>query len=634
MATRAAQHHFPLVVHATHEAGLKLGGIGAVLDGLLTAGPYTQSVARSILAGPMFANDPAHMERLSHPRAGIEIHYSSLHGITGGVSESVRQALQIVEQTFAVGVLYGTRRFGSVQHEILLVDATAPNLVELDRFKFFVWQNYGIDSGRYNWSDEYNLYFAIAQPLLRGLKAIGADVDLAPNDKFIIAHEWLGMPLVFAAQLNEPQQWRTIFYAHETATARRIVEEHDGHDTRFYNVLAKGRDWQLNLDQIFGDQYDLFKHPILRQATRCDNIFSVGDLVTEELRFLGGDLAHARIDLVYNGIQHSASPNPADDQTARRASKARLQHYCENILGYRPDYVFTHVTRLVLSKALWRDIRIMEHLETRLAQENKRAVLFVLSTSVPAGRRPEWVEAWEAQYGWPVGHRADNGDLIDQEVPFFFHGIDPFNQRAQHSNIVLVNQFGWSQDRCGTRMPADMEFMDIRRGSDLEFGQSIYEPFGIAQVEPLPYGALSCVSSVCGCVGFVQRAAAQLDPNLHLVPKARLITPHYTLGGQPADPQVPAVSLPANVVVADYVQLPEGYWIDSPFDALGIDRSIRDWIEHHNSQAAADAIFARLPRTPEDEARLLETGQALAAQMSWDVVVREFFLPGLANARQ
>ena len=28
-----------------------------------------------------------------------------------------------------------------------------------------------------------------------------------------------------------------------------------------------------------------------------------------------------------------------------------------------------------------------------------------------------------------------------------------------------------------------MEFLDIRQGSDLEFGQSIYEPFGIAQVE-------------------------------------------------------------------------------------------------------------------------------------------------------
>ena len=76
-----------------------------------------------------------------------------------------------------------------------------------------------------------------------------------------------------------------------------------------------------------------------------------------------------------------------------------------------PDYVFTHVTRLVLSKALWRDIRVLEHLDGMLQQADKRAVLFVLSTSVPAGRRPEWVQAWEQQYGWPVGHRGDNGDL-------------------------------------------------------------------------------------------------------------------------------------------------------------------------------------------------------------------------------
>ena len=32
---------------------------------------------------------------------------------------------------------------------------------------------------------------------------------------------------------------RTVFYAHEVATMRRIVEEHAGHDTMFYNVLDK-----------------------------------------------------------------------------------------------------------------------------------------------------------------------------------------------------------------------------------------------------------------------------------------------------------------------------------------------------------------------------------------------------------
>jgi hypothetical protein len=304
-------------------------------------------------------------------------------------------------------------------------------------------------------------------------------------------------------------------------------------------------------------------------------------------------MATIPIDLVYNGV-------PAPDTTllAHLESKRRLQLYCERLLGYVPDYVFTHVTRLVLSKALWRDIRVMEHLDGLLQSEGKRAVLFVLSTSAPAGRRPEWVAAWEAQYGWPVGHRGDNGDLIDQEVSFFFDGVEPFNQRGGPSRVVLVNQFGWSQDRCGARMPAEMEFIDIRQGSDLEFGQSIYEPFGIAQLEPLAFGALCCVSNVCGCVGFVQRAAQGL------------------------------ATLP-NLVVADYVSLPPGYWLGSPYDALGIDRDVRDWLEAGNSAATAQTLFERLPRTRRDQEALLERGQAVARRMSWEVVASDYLLPGL-----
>jgi hypothetical protein len=267
-------------------------------------------------------------------------------------------------------------------------------------------------------------------------------------------------------------------------------------------------------------------------------------------------------------------------------------------LGYIPDYVFTHVTRLVLSKALWRDLRVMEHLDGLLHQVGKRAVLLVLSTSSPAGRRPEWVRAWEAQYGWPVGHRADNGDLIDLEASFFFAGVEPFNRRATASQVVFVNQFGWSRDRCGDRMPAEMEFADIRKGSDVEFGQSIYEPFGIAQLEPLSVGALCCVSNVCGCVGFAERAAHGLS------------------------------SLP-NLVLADYVSLPQGYWLGSPYDALGIDQGVRDWIEGNNSAATARLLFERLPRDHQQIQTLLERGQLAAQAMSWEVVVQDYLLPGL-----
>ena len=570
------------------------------MDGLLTADEYVNNVERTILTGPMLAGDATHMERLLNPRNGVTIRYSSLHGIVNDISSDVRDALSAVEQTFSIGILYGTRRFGSREHEIILVDVTNPNWDEVNLFKYYTWQNAGFDAYRYSYDPEFNLYFIIAPPTFAALKAIGADVGLAPNEKFIIAHEWMGMPLVFAAQMAERDQWRSVFYAHETATARRLIEDHDGHDTRFYNALYKGRDWGMDLEAVFGNQDHLYKHALLKQIAGCDNIFAVGDLVVDELRFLGGSLQHANIDLVYNGIN-------AVDATLeqKQESKSRLQRYCQNLLGYVPDYVFTHVTRLVLSKALWRDMRVLEHLNWRLQQIDRQAVLFVLSTSIPAGRRPEWVQAWEEQYGWPVGHRGDNGDLIGEEEPYFFDAVEPFNRQASNIKVVFVNQFGWSRDRCGSRMPADMEFLDIRRGSDLEFGQSIYEPFGIAQVEPLTYGALSCVTNICGCNGFIARASQALEKPLNPVP---------------------------NLVVADYVTLPEGHWLDSPWDALSINRGTRDWIEETNSATTAETLFNRLPKDGAQAAALLASGQSIARNMSWEIVVRDMFLPGLKRA--
>ncbi len=582
-----------LLVHDTHEAGVKVGGIGAVLDGLLSARAYQQQVARTVLVGPLNAGDSTEMERLVSPRNGLTIRYSSLHGLFDDVPEATRQALQRVEQQFQVALLYGTRRFGDATHEVILVDVTNPNRDEINSFKFHLWQHYGLDSARYEWNPEYDQYISIAPPLFAALKAIDADSGVAPGEKIVLAHEWLGMPVVFAAQLAEPGQWHTVFYAHEMATARVLIEGHGGHDTRFYNALFKAREWQMDLEALFGNQDDFFKHAILRQVARCDKILAVGDLVVDELRFLGGAVGSAPIDLVYNGV-------PAIECTLpeKLESKRRLQKYCENLLGYVPDYVFTHVTRLVISKALWRDLRVLEHLDRLLRADGKRAVHFILSTSVPAGRRSEWVHAWESQYGWPVGHRADNGDLVDHEIPFFFDGVEPFNRHAQASRAVLINQFGWSQDRCGRRMPAEMEFMDVRRGSDLEFGQSIYEPFGIAQVEPLNFGALCCVSNVCGCVGFVQRASGDLA-------------------------QVP------NLVVADYVSLPPSYWLGSPYDALAINQSTRDWLEATNSAQVAQTIFDRLPRTSAQLQAMLEQGQATARAMSWEVVVQDYLLPSL-----
>ena len=440
-----------------------------------------------------------------------------------------------------------------------------------------------------------------AEPLFAAIEAVTQDMPPCA-DRFIIAHEWLALPVVFSSVLHAPGCYKTVFYAHEVATARLLVENEGGHDTRFYNALRQGLMHGQNLDQVFGDQSWFYKHAMIQRAGICDGMFAVGDLVVDELRFLGGVFADARIDLVYNGV-----PAAAISLEQKLHSRDLMLQYAENLLGYRPDYVFTHVSRMVPSKAFWRDFRVLEHLDGMLAAEGKRAVFVTVATADPSGRLSTDVSRWEQDYGWPLGHRADNGDLRGAEDPFFYHVLEPFHWGHHSIRAVLVNQFGWSRERCGVRMPEQMTFADLRAGTDLEFGQSIYEPFGIAQVEPLSAGALCVVSNVCGCVGFVNQAAANSD---------------VASGGDGSS------GLP-NLVVADYVTLPSNWLVWSPWDALWIDRPVRDSIEASNSAIVASQIMDRLPHNHEDMQRLLVDGQRVAGHMSWDVVVTGYLLPAL-----
>jgi hypothetical protein len=100
-----------LLVHATHEAAVKVGGIGAVLDGMLGADAYNHHVKRTVLVGPLNAADNTEMERLLSRHNGLTVRYSSLHAIFDGVPEAQRRALQQIEQTFAVALFCRTVEF-------------------------------------------------------------------------------------------------------------------------------------------------------------------------------------------------------------------------------------------------------------------------------------------------------------------------------------------------------------------------------------------------------------------------------------------------------------------------------------------------------------------------------------------
>jgi glycosyltransferase involved in cell wall biosynthesis len=571
----------------THEAIHKVGGIGAVLEGLLTSEPYRRADVRTILIGPLFPSASHGDDRLGETG---EVLYSSLDNIAR--HPQLAETFGHIRREYQVDIVYGYRSFinphngVSVRAEVVLVDVSRISLDRLNCFKAGLWDAYGINSRRYEHSWEYDLYVKLALPAIEVLRALGAAGR--PGQCVIVAHEFMGLPTALATRFDPTDAFRTIFYAHETATVRPIVEHHAGHDVTFYNVLHQALARGRYLDDVFGSQDHYYRHALVKAAADCDRILAVGDDVERELRFLGPCMQTAAIDVSYNGI-------PAESITLeqRKESRSRLAEYAEALLGDRPEYVFTHVTRNVTSKGLWRDFRVLEQLEPMFRKQGKSAVMFVLSTELPA-RSPEDVVRMEADWDWPIAHREGQSDLSYGEA-IFYAGVQQFNARSRQIKIVFVNQFGWSPELCGRRMPEDMTLLDIRRGTDVEFGQSIYEPFGISQLEPLTYGAVCVPSTVCGCAGLV----------------------HRITGGRPQP----------NVIVADYCgynsqSFTEGQW-------MTLTRKERHEHEVRVAAGVAKSLMSVLPTSDTQMEAMLERGYELASKMSWDVIARSFVMPAI-----
>ena len=576
-----------ILVHVTHEAAGKIGGIGAVLQGFFTCPAYIETVGRSILVSPLFTTEGSISDRLGE---GGEVLYSSIDGL---INPSYSSAFRKIESLYNVGIVYGRRPFVDEQtgtrssQEIVLLDVRYMDVTMLNDFKRRLFEEFGVRSDLYEHLWEYEQYVRLAPPAMAVLKALGA----AEGRTTIISHEFMGMPTVLAAKLEPYCNFRTVFYAHEVATMRRIVEERTGHDTMFYNVIRQAYKDRLYVDDVFGDQSSYFKHALVEASKYCDRIYAVGDLVADEVRFLAPDFEALDVNIVYNGI-------PAYEISIDEKQRARekLGRYCECLLGYKPDYVFTHVTRLVRSKGLWRDLRVLCEMDKVLTSRGQTAVYLLLSTEV-SRRRPCDIQNMENNYGWPVAHREGWPDLSGGEADFYT-AIQQFNTRSRNIKAVFINQFGFDPKSCGRRMPESMEFLDIRKGADVEFGQSIYEPFGIAQFEPLTFGAICVASTVCGCAGFLRDVTA----------------------GRPVK----------NVILADYVSLGDGQYAEIE-DLIQIDRSVRDRIETTEAARVANEIVERLPKDPTQAEQMLREGYRLARNMSWDVVVRKYLLNDLSR---
>ena len=566
------------LVHVTHEAVQQAGGIGTVLRGLITARSYQAHCQRTILLGPL--TDPDSAQPLGPDG---EILYDASRSIRAA---NVADQLSAVEQEFGVRLVYGRRLLTQDGHqaspEVLLVDVSRPPQ-RLNEFKRDLFLHLGLESHRYEQHWEYEQYMRLAGP---GFAAVRSLVEDAPF--LLLAHEFMGLGTAFKALMSDAA-CKTLFYAHEVATVRPLVEERPGRDIAFYNALRQARADGQYIDELFGPQDGYFKHALVSQAYRLDAVLAVGDWVEEELRFLGPEFAARPIDLVYNGV-------PAAELSAaeREAARQKVQASGAALLGWTPDLVFTHVARLVESKGLWRDLLVLEHLDRHLWEQGQRALFIALATET--GRRdPKDVQRMAA-YGWPLVHREGGSDLSSGELKFDLL-VRAFNARTRAVKALFVNQFGWDQQSCGAFLPADAEFADLRRGSDAEFGQSIYEPFGISQVECLSSGTISVVSDVCGCRGFVRQAASEAG-----------------LGG---------------FIEGAYTQLDEADRADQP---IGVRECTQ--AEALQSQVVASALASQLSVGATGRNRLLAEGYAAARKMSWERVAEDMLLPVLRRLEQ
>ncbi|NUP99107.1 MAG: hypothetical protein HUU35_04530 [Armatimonadetes bacterium] len=359
--------------------------------------------------------------------------------------------------------------------------------------------------------------WAATRRLLREWAPAGEGYDAEQVTLF--AHDWIGVPLFWAARVAGDRLGRSVYFAHECRIFRLLAEgalqdraallgavcHPEGHDCSLYPHLAQALDRGWDLATMYPGSLgfsDLIHHAINREADRFDRIVAVGPLVRDETAVALRPPEPPEIALCPNGI-------PAPRVTAEQAWEAheRLAEVAERALGFRPEVIVTGMMRCELSKAPWRNVGFLRRL-AELVPERKIA-FFWLSAPRPRPTRAQ-VRRWAANYQWPLDHRGgEGGDLRSDETPLW-QAIRELNRdfRGQ-AGLLYINQFGWSQELLGALEIGEATFGDLRVGSDLELGLSIYEPFGIAPLEPFAAGTTCLLSDACGCARHL--AALGLD---------------------------------------------------------------------------------------------------------------------------
>ena len=374
-----------------------MGGIGTVLEGMMTSAVYQSAVRRSILVGPMGGHHFESPLRRLGPH--VNVRYSSADNID---FDGLGRKFHPIQWAFGVHIAYGIRTYEkngynrSGSAEVLLIDVSNPNREQLGIFKMRLWDAFGIDARRYEHDWGFEEYCRLAEPAFYALSAIVPSNELPC---IILSHEFMGLCTALKAVMDGGEAFRTIFHAHECATVRRIVEHHAGHDCAFYNIMRQAAAQGRFVEDVFGDQSEYMRHALISRACELDAIIAVGDPTAEEMRFLNPQTRDGRVNLVYNGL-----PAFFSDFAQEARSRRLMDEWAQRVVGYRPDVLMTHVARPVISKGFWRDLKVLAHLDSMLGDEGRTGLFIILTCGAPP-RGISLVNRMASDYGWPWHHR-------------------------------------------------------------------------------------------------------------------------------------------------------------------------------------------------------------------------------------
>jgi hypothetical protein len=574
-----------IAVHVTHESAKKIGGIGAVLNGVCTTDAYKDFFDTTLLYGPFFQFSS---DILPHFGKEGQVLYSSHDAYDAGNYSSL---FRDIIKKYGVDIVYGKRRLISEFDinkqntvDVINLNINKMGVAAVSRFKYKLWQNFALRSDLYEQDWDYQQYLRIAMPYVEIVQRLYGETA----DFYHFGHEYMGVPSALAVVMAG-RKHKTIFVAHEVSPARTIVETTAGADISFYNILKKTAGNTQSLESVYGSQELNPRSELIKRAVRLDRIFAVSDTVKDEYMFLSPQTPAGKIRVVPNGL--STKPvTLAHKQHSRRL----LETYIDSLFNFTPDVILTHLTRLVISKGTWRDIALLYCLDEILNAQNLKGAFILVSTLITTGRHSEDVVKMEREYGWPVLHNVGWPDLEGGEVDIYNY-LQLFNSRSRAVKAVFINQFGFDRMRCGNRVPADAELADLRIGSDAELGFSIYEPFGIAQLETVPFGGVALLSSSCGCASFLTKAFEKAS-----------VKPYH---------------------IVDFI----GEGASMSFDQLKkMTIPQRDAIERNILLRSAPQIFDTLALTPKRRKEYLTNAQKYSPLLGWETTVRDYLLPNLS----